>query len=183
MAIILASQSPIRKELLSMVVSEFETMPADIDETVKEGIAPLDYVLEMAQQKAECIAKYHPDDLVIGSDTTVVVDGMILGKPVDKADAKAMLTRLSGTTHHVHTAVCMMIGSDSKSEIITTEVTFFDLMESEIEEYVASGDPMDKAGAYGIQGPGTLFVKAIQGDFYGVVGFPIAHVKRMLSEF
>lgn len=183
MSVILASQSPRRKELLAKIISEFQTMPADIDESVVGELTPLDYVLEMAQKKAQLICKQNPHNLVIGSDTIVVVNDEILGKPRNDQEAFEMLRKLSGKKHLVHTSVYMMNPHQIEQKIVSAEVTFFDLSDADIYEYLATGEHQDKAGAYGIQGQGSLLVESIKGDYYAIVGFPVAQVKRMLAKF
>lgn len=183
MKLILASQSPRRKELLARITSDFMTLPADIDETVNGDLSPEEYVLEMAQRKAQHIFKQNSDSLVIGSDTIVAINGEVLGKPTDEADAIRMLRQLSGTTHQVYTSLYMMAAGQIEQKIVAADVTFFALTDAEIASYVASGDPLDKAGSYGIQGEAAFFVERIEGDYYAIVGFPIAHVKRMLATF
>lgn len=183
MTIILASQSPRRQELLARITPDFQAIPADIDESVAAGLTPEEYVLEMAQKKAQLIYKQNSDRLVIGSDTIVAVDGEVLGKPRDDADAFRMLRQLSGRKHLVLTSLYMMTKDQIEQTIVAAEVTFFDLSDEEINAYIASGEPQDKAGSYGIQGEAAFFVESIQGDYYAIVGFPIAHVKRMLAKF
>ncbi|MBE9388284.1 Maf family protein [Vagococcus salmoninarum] len=183
MAIILASQSPRRKELLGKIVKKFQTMPAEIDESVVGEVSPEEYVLDMAQKKAQLICKRNPDNLVIGSDTIVAVGNEILGKPANDAEAFAMLRKLSGSSHLVHTSVYMMNPNQIEQQVVSAEVTFFDLTDEEINEYLATGEHLDKAGAYGIQGQGSLLVEKITGDYFAIVGFPVAQVKRMLAKF
>ena len=183
MSIILASQSPRRQELLGKIVSEFRALPAAIDESIKGELTAEDYVLEMAQKKAQFIFKQNPESLVIGSDTIVTIDGKILGKPLDDEDAFNMLAKLSGRKHLVHTSLYMMNASQIEQKIVSAEVSFFHLTDEEIHTYLATGDHRDKAGSYGIQGEAALFVEKISGDYYAIVGFPIAHVKRMLAKF
>ncbi len=180
--VILASHSPRRRELLEANGIEFLALTADIDETL-DADKELPLALEdLAYRKAEAVFRTHPDALVIGSDTVVTLEGTVLGKPKDEEDAKRMLRSLSGRTHQVITAVCLL--SDEKKECFhsITDVQFYDLSEEEIDRYVASSEPMDKAGAYGIQGKGCRLVKAIRGDYYTVVGFPIAEVLRRLDK-
>ena len=183
MSIILASQSPRRQELLQRLVSDFQTIVPAIDETVRGQATPESYVLEMAQRKAQQVFKDHHDSLVIGSDTIVTFEGAILGKPQDDEDARQMLQQLSGGTHQVMTSVYMMNAAQIEQQVLTTDVTFFDLTAAEIDAYLATGEHRDKAGAYGIQGAASLFVKEINGDYYTVVGFPVAHAQRMLAKF
>lgn len=183
MKLILASQSPRRKELLARITSDFVALPADIDETVDLALTPQEYVLEMAQRKAQHIFKQNSESLVIGSDTIVAINGEVLGKPRDELDALRMLRQLSATTHHVYTGVYIMSKEQIEQQVVAAEVTFFELTETEIASYVATGDPLDKAGSYGIQGEAAFFVEQIKGDYHAIIGFPIAHVKRMLAAF
>lgn len=178
--LVLASGSPRRRELLAVLRPEFDVVPADIDESVASGESPSDYVRRMAREKAE--AGRH-DVFVIGADTSVVLDGRILGKPVDAADAGAMLRALSGRAHHVHSAVALRQrdGRVSMRESIT-EVEFATPDEAWIERYVASGDPMDKAGAYGIQGAPAAWIRRLAGSYSGVVGLPLFETAELLRE-
>lgn len=183
MSIILASQSPRRKELLARITPDFQAIPADIDERVDPQLTPKEYVLAMARKKAELIYQQNRESLVIGSDTIVVLNNEILGKPQDESAAFKMLSALSGSTHVVYTSLCLISHDRIEEKIVAAEVTFFELTEAEIKAYIASGDPFDKAGAYGIQGQAAFFVESIKGDYYAIVGFPIAQVKRMLAKF
>lgn len=183
MKVILASGSPRRKELLSKIISNFEVVVSDVDETIDESLPGNVIVSELAKRKALVVAENFPTDLVIGSDTIVYLDGQVLGKPTNEQEAAQMLGKLSGTKHHVYTAVYMINGSLEVTEVVDTVVTLYSLTEKEITNYIASGEPMDKAGAYGIQGLGALLVSEIQGDFYAVAGFPVAVVYRMLAKF
>lgn len=181
MTLILASSSPRRQELLTKITTDFSIYPADIDESVAGNITPLDYVETMARQKAAVVFEKHPLATVIGCDTTVVFNGEIMGKPQDRTNAKEMLSRLSGQTHIVYTSVCILKGEQCIQETISAEVTFFELSETDINDYLLTDEYADKAGAYGIQGQGALLVKSIKGDYYAIVGFPVAHVSRMLK--
>lgn len=183
MAIILASSSPRRKELLAKITKEFTIVPADIDETISERLTPEEYVLSMAQQKAQVVYKNHSSDVVIGCDTIVVCDGEIMGKPKDLADARRMLERLSGKTHLVYTSIQIIGQGKIAQGTIPAEVAFFELTDEDIDKYLATGEQADKAGAYGIQGQGALLVKFIKGDYYSIVGFPVAHIAKMLENF
>ncbi|MEI5990640.1 Maf family protein [Enterococcus crotali] len=183
MAVILASQSPRRCELLSRIVSDFEVVPADINEEVKDYFTPMDYVLTMAAQKAMHIAKQYPNDLVIGSDTIVTIDNEILGKPTSRDDAFRMLRQLSGRTHKVYTSVVLMKDDQESSATVPATVEFYDLTDDEINRYLDTKEYQDKAGAYGIQEQGALLVKSIQGDYYSIMGLPIATLYRMLPTF
>lgn len=181
--IILASQSPRRKELLAELVSEFAVIPADIDESVRPNETAIPYVQRMAAEKAAAIAQTYPEDLVIASDTTVVVGEEILGKPVDRKDARSMLRKMSGRTHWVHTAVVLQKGKQQREAVVSTEVVFRPLTDQEIDKYLVLDEYQDKAGAYGIQGEAKIFVSSINGDFYTIVGFPVATVYQLLQEF
>lgn len=180
---ILASQSPRRIELMREAGYAPRIIPADIDETAREGETPFALVERLARAKAEAVAAEHAegDEIVIAADTIVALDGMLLGKPADEADARRMLSSLSGATHQVATGVCIVAGASVHSFVDITDVTFYPLTPAEIDAYVATGEPMDKAGAYGIQGQyGRMLVEKIGGDFYNVVGLPIAKVVRAL---
>lgn len=183
---ILASQSPRRVELMREAGYDFRVIPADIDETPLPGERPDALVARLARGKARAVAAAdaEPGEIVVAADTVVVLDGAALGKPADADDARAMLARLSGRTHQVMTGVCLAVagtGYEPASFVETTDVTFYPLSPSEIDAYVESGEPMDKAGAYGIQGAGgRLLVRGISGDFYNVVGLPIAAVVRAI---
>ncbi len=181
--IILASASPRRKELLQYVVPEFDTVPADIDETIPENIAAEESAEFLAVKKASFISARYPDSIVIGSDTIVLIDGTVLGKPADAKDAEQMLKRLSGRTHAVITGVCLACGELRESFSSKTLVKFYPLSTKEIKDYIATGEPMDKAGAYGIQGKGCILAESVNGDFFNVVGLPAAALKRRLEAF
>ncbi len=168
---------------MGYIVPRFEVMPADIDETVPTDIPIKDTAQYLAEKKAEHIAALRPESLVIGSDTVVIIDGVILGKPADEADAERMLKMLSGRTHSVVTGVCIIYGDKRKSFSEETRVTFLPLSDKEIRGYIATGDPMDKAGAYGIQGDGCVLIKGIEGDFFTVMGLPAARLRRELDGF
>lgn len=183
MNVILASASPRRKELLGYIVPRFEIIPADVDETLPEEIPAEKSAEFLAVKKAGHISAQYPESIVIGSDTVVIVDGEILGKPADEADAYRMLKKLSGKVHTVVTGVCISQGEKKKSFSEATRVEFYLLSEEEIRDYIATGDPMDKAGAYGIQGEGCVLIKGIEGDFFTVMGLPAARLKRELAEF
>lgn len=179
--VILASQSPRRKELLARIFSEFQVCPAHADESLTPRFTPKQNVACLAQRKAQAVAQNSdPQALIIASDTIVVCDDVILGKPKDEADAVRMLQQLSGRTHQVMTAVCVKTPERELTQVSVTDVTFRTLREGEAEAYTATGEPMDKAGAYGIQGMGGLFVAGIDGDYYGVMGLPICMLHEML---
>ena len=182
MEVILASASPRRQELLKLVVPTFVTSPADIDETIPVEI-PINSSAEyLAVEKAKKIALLHPYSLVIGCDTVVIVNDEILGKPKDTADAERMLLLLSGRTHTVITGVCLCLNGIVHSFSEVTEVEFYPLSDAEISAYIATNEPFDKAGAYGIQGNGSILVHGIHGDFLNVVGLPIARLKREINQ-
>ncbi|MFV0560672.1 MAG: Maf family protein [Enterococcus sp.] len=183
MEVILASQSPRRKELLHQLIDTFQIIPADIDETPCQGENPIKYVQRMAMEKAEVIAQTHRKDLVIASDTTVVANNQILGKPESEEDARTVLHALSDRTHEVYTAVVLQKESKKEVAIAQATVTFYPLTDEEIDTYLASGEYMDKAGSYGIQGKAGKFVKTISGDYYSIVGFPVGVVNQMLKKF
>ncbi len=180
--LILASASPRRKELISLISKDVKIMPADVDESFLPDI-PASCVPEMlAVRKAAEVAKRHPNDTVIGADTSVIIENVILGKPKDADDAKKMLTLLSGKTHQVITGCAIFKNGKSLSFSEVTDVTFYHLSEEEIDNYVASLEPMDKAGAYGIQGYGSLLVKSICGDYFNVVGLPVGKLNKMITK-
>jgi septum formation protein len=185
--LILASQSPRRAELLRNAGFCFEVRPADVDERMRAGEAPVAYVKRLAQEKAlEVLASATAGAVVLGADTTVVVDGECLGKPVDAADARRMLGRLSGRSHQVMTGVCVAWRSaegrvEFEVEAEVTEVEFAALGAEEIAAYVALGEPMDKAGAYAIQGRASRWIPRIRGCYFNVVGLPVARVCAMLA--
>ncbi len=183
MSVILASASPRRQELLRFAVKEFDIIPSDADETLPENIPAEEAAEYLAVKKARSVADNHRSDTVIGCDTVVVINGEILGKPSDEENAAEMLRKLSGKVHKVITGVCICRGERSLSFSCTTQVEFYPLSDKEIEDYVSTGDPMDKAGAYGIQSDGCVLVKRIDGDFFNVVGLPVAKLKRVLKGF
>ena len=181
--LILASASPRRAELLQQMGLQFEARPVDIDETPRESELPEDYVCRLAREKALAgLAAAGDQSRVIGSDTTVVSGGQIMAKPGDAAQAKAMLTRLSGRSHRVLTAVAVAFAGDCRVELVETRVSFRRLEAPEIEAYIATGEPMDKAGGYGIQGRGGIFVSRIDGSYSAVVGLPLNETSRMLAQ-
>lgn len=185
MNIILASQSPRRRELLERVgLKEFQVISPDVDERVEPGLSPAGMVEELSLRKARAAAdKTGPDGLIIAADTVVALDGAVLGKPRDEADAFAMLSALSGREHRVYTGVTVLGGGRAATEHEETAVAFRALSPEEIRDYIATGEPMDKAGAYGIQGVGALLVQGIRGDYCNVVGLPLFRLGRMLSGF
>ena len=181
MSIVLASASPRRRELLQTAGVEFTVCVSDAEERIPPGTPPHEAVMLLAKQKALAVAKDRPNDLVIGADTVVVYDGAILGKPADEADAARMLRMLSGRTHTVYTGVCLVSAGSAETFFEQTQVTFYPLTDDEIAAYIATGEPMDKAGAYGIQGRGCTLVRGICGDYFNVVGLPVAALCRRLK--
>jgi len=179
-SIILASQSPRRQELLKKITDGFLCIPADIDETVPCGIKTEKAPEYLALKKAEFIAEKYPRSIVLGSDTGVFLDGEMLGKPNDRNDAVRMLKMLSGRTHSVITGCAIVKGQEKITFSCETSVTFYELTEAEIQAYVSTGECDDKAGAYGIQGKGALLIKEIKGDYFNVVGLPVAQLYRAL---
>ena len=184
MSIILASQSPRRRELLAqMGVPQFEVVPALGEEIASPGLSPAQLVEVLSRQKAEEVAvQAGPDDVVIAADTVVAVDGAVLGKPRDPADAARMLSLLSGRAHTVYTGVTVRRGTFSRTAHEATQVRFRPLTQSEISAYIATGEPMDKAGAYGIQGRGCVLVEGIDGKYHNVVGLPTCLLAGMLRQ-
>lgn len=182
--IVLASASPRRRELLSLLGVAFEVKPADVDETPWPGEAALDYVIRVAEDKANVAAARDPGALIIAADTTVDLDGAILAKPADEAEAERMLRALSGRAHEVHTHVVVTNGADGwgMAATVTTQVLFDVLSEGDIVAYVATGEPMDKAGAYAIQGGAAAFVRAVHGSVTNVVGLPLAELRELLRD-
>lgn len=179
--VILASQSPRRRELLTLVGVAHEVRPADIDESVMPDEAPVPHCERLARAKAHVLAERHPDAVVIAADTIVVLDGDILGKPRDEADARAMIARLSGRTHTVFTAMAVAREGRTESAVEEVQVTFRALTPEAIAEYVATREPMDKAGAYGIQGFGATIVERIEGDYFSVMGLGLRRLVALLE--
>ncbi len=181
--IVLASQSPRRAELLRNAGIAFRVQPAHIPEEKLPHETPAEYVQRLARDKARTVhSQLNGDEIVLGADTTVVIDGGVLEKPADREDAARMLRKLSGRTHLVLTGVCLKGKDFEDLQVETTEVRFASLTEEEIRDYVASGEPMDKAGAYGIQGLASRWSERIDGDYFNIVGLPIPRVYRMLQE-
>lgn len=181
--LILASQSPRRKQLLEQVRIPFSIFPSDVDEAYDKNESPQKIVQLLAEKKAEYVLEKMDGAVVIGSDTLVVLDDEILGKPKDDNDAKRMLKQLSGRTHSVVTGVAILSKEKRVTFTVETFVSFYELSDDEIEYYVKTKEPLDKAGAYGIQGIGALLVKEMRGDYFSVVGLPIARVVRELAQF
>ncbi|MBQ3055621.1 MAG: septum formation inhibitor Maf [Oscillospiraceae bacterium] len=180
--VVLASQSPRRRELLGRVFAEFEVIPSGVEETAAAE-SPREYVISLAKAKAQDVASRLPQEtLVIGSDTVVVLDGKILEKPKDEEDAFRMLSSMSGRMHEVYTGLALCKDGEVLSDCEVTKVWFRPLSEDAINRYIASGEPMDKAGAYGIQQKGALLVKGIEGDYFNVVGLPLCKLCELLDE-
>jgi septum formation protein len=180
--IVLASQSPRRRELLALIGIAHEVRPADIDEAYFPGEHPPEHCERLAREKAATVATGDADVLTIGSDTIVVVDGLVLGKPRDEADARRMLRMLSGRAHTVYTAVAVDFRGRIVSGVEEVGVTFRELSDATIDAYVATGEPMDKAGAYGIQGFGATIVERIDGDYFAVMGLPLGRLVALMRE-
>lgn len=177
--IILASASPRRKDILSLLGLKFEVRPAEIDETLEKGLSVGAAIEDLSRRKAEKAALAGSgNELIIAADTVVCIDGKILGKPSDEQDAFNMLSLLSGRVHCVYTAVTLLSANASRTFCEKTDVEFFPLSEAEIFAYIETKEPFDKAGAYGIQGKGALLVRRICGDFFNVVGLPVARLQR-----
>ena len=186
--IYLASRSPRRGELLRQIGVAFEVLPADVDESILAGEAPEHYVLRLAREKAEaCARRVVADGLptmpLLAADTTVCADGIILGKPESDEEARTMLRRMSDRWHTVHTAIA--VAHEHRVEVLlsSTQVEMAPLTEAEIAAYIASGEPRDKAGGYGIQGPASVFIRRIEGSYSGVMGLPLYETAQLLKKF
>ncbi len=179
---ILASTSPRRQQLLRHITETFTIVDPAVDETVDQNLSPEQVVEILSARKAKAVAEHHPDEMVLGADTVVAWQGKILGKPLDEQEAFDTLKRLSAQTHRVLTGVTLQKGSFFHTFVTESTVTFYPLTDEEIADYIATGEPMDKAGSYGIQGKGGLFVKEIHGDYFNIVGLPIAGIYRVLCE-
>lgn len=179
--LILASSSPRRKELLENLQIPFTTVSSDVDENFDPELKPEEVVMELSLRKANFIARQYPSSFVIGSDTVVVHNNSILGKPRNRDEAFLMLKKLSGVTHSVYTGVAIVAPSVERKFYEKTDVLFWELSDEEINAYLDTGEPFDKAGAYGIQGFGSLLVKKIEGDYFSVVGLPVARTIRELK--
>jgi septum formation protein len=181
MRLVLASASPRRAELLTAAGFTFEISATAVDDTPRAGEAPDKYALRVAEAKASAASARHPEATILAADTVVVAGGQILGKPVDADDARRMLSMLSGAPHDVLTAVFVVGNWQTQSEVVRTRVEFVQLSQSEIDWYVATGEPDGKAGAYAIQGRAARFIERIEGSWSNVVGLPVATVYRMLK--
>ena len=179
--IILASRSPRRAELLTAAGIAFDVLAADVDETPLPGESPMAYVERLAIAKAQAVLAMHPDARVLGADTTVTIDGDILAKPADDRDAARMLRQLSGRVHEVHTGVALAARDAVRSAVDTTRVWFDFMTDEDISWYVATGEPVDRAGAYAIQGFASRFIPRIEGSYSNVVGLPVALVSSILK--
>ena len=182
MAVVLASASPRRKELLGFIYDNFEICVSDVKEETSETLTPEETVKELARMKGAAVSENHSEDTVISADTVVVLDDMILGKPHSKDDAFNMLRSLSGRSHTVYTGVAVFDKENAFTFADKTEVTFYPLSDEEINRYIDSGEPFDKAGGYGIQGKGSVMIQSIKGDYYNVMGLPVALLYRKLKE-
>ena len=187
MKLILASGSPRRREILSNAGIKFTVVTSDADETLPDGIEAVDAVMLLAERKARAAAAAHPElageeYVILAADTVVENFGEILGKPADKDDARRMVTMLSGYGHSAHTGICLLYNGNAVTSSETTYVTFDDMTPEEIEEYVSSGEPYDKAGAYAIQGKASLYIAGITGDYFNVMGLPIHAVNVLLRD-
>ena len=180
--VVLASASPRRRDLLNLIGIAHEVRPADIDETMRPREAPRRYAERLAREKASAVATRDPDLITIGADTVVVIDRKVLGKPADPSDAARMLRLLSGREHTVITAVAVSRGRKLRSAIEEVRVKFRRLRDDEIDEYIAMGEPMDKAGAYGIQGYGATIVERIEGDYFAVMGLPLVRLVGLMRD-
>lgn len=177
--LVLASASPRRRELLALLGLTFDVVPGDVDETWRDGESPEAHAERLAREKAAAVRR--PGAVTVAADTIVVVDGAILGKPRDRAEAEAMLRRLAGRDHVVHTAIAVAYGARCASGVVSTRVWFRPLDDAAIAAYVATGEPMDKAGAYGIQGYGAVLVDRIEGDYFTVMGLGLARFVDLLG--
>lgn len=183
MRLVLASGSPRRRELLALITKEFTVCAVNADETLRPGAPLADEVVRLSLLKAQAAQRIYPDAVCIGSDTMVTIDGLPLGKPADEAQAAEMLRRLRGRTHEVLTGLAVLPSGGAARTLCTrTRVTFRDFEEDELAAYLATGEPLDKAGAYGIQGHGALLVEGIAGDYYSVMGLPVAGLHVILRQ-
>ncbi len=180
--VILASSSPRRRELLNLIGIPHDVLPADVNESLHAGEQPVPHAERLARAKALTVAAREPSAVVIGADTIVVVDDEILGKPADEGDAYRMLRMLSGREHRVVTAVAVALDGEIVSSVEEVQVTFRDLSDSEIADYIATREPMDKAGSYGIQGYGATIVRKVEGDYFAVMGLPLLRTVGLLQQ-
>ena len=183
--LILASSSPRRKALLAFITEDFIVLSPDVDEDIDEQ-DPAKLVMQLAERKAQATVRgYKKEAVVIGSDTVVVLENRVLGKPKDKMDASRMLSMLSGQTHEVYTGFSIIdsVMKKKETDCVCTKVSFNEMTIEEIDDYIKTGEPMDKAGAYGIQGYGSKFIAKIQGDYFCVMGFPVSTIYKVLKDF
>lgn len=178
----LASQSPRRRELLDQIQVTYQTLKVDTDESVHAGESPETYVQRVALQKAQAGFALQPHDCVLGADTAVIYQQQILGKPTDKTDAQCMLQTLSGKTHQVMTAVAIVSENHQLCQLNTSQVTFRTLTQAEIQAYVETQEPMDKAGSYAVQGLASIFIERIEGSYSGVMGLPLYETAQLLQQ-
>lgn len=183
MELVLASASPRRRELLGLITPDFVVCPADADETLRPDAPLADEVVRLSLAKAQAAQELHPQAVCIGSDTMVTIDGRALGKPADRMQAAEMLRLLCGRTHEVLTGLAVLFpAGESRTLVTKTEVRFRRFGEEELQRYLDTGEPLDKAGAYGIQGHGALLIEGIAGDYYSVMGLPVAALGEILRE-
>ena len=183
MKLVLASASPRRRELISLISQDVICAVSGVDEIIPDSVSVCEIPLCLAEQKAKAVAKSYPEDIVIGCDTGVILDNEILGKPEDKEADLRMMQAFSGRVHTVVTGCYLVCKGKSTGFSNVTEVEFYSLSDDEIEEYISTSEPYDKAGGYGIQGKASLFVKAIKGDYFNVVGLPVAELSRQIKGF
>ena len=181
--LVLASGSPRRRQLLEMLGIDHRVVPPDVDETRRPGEAPADYVVRLAREKARAVSGRDPRSLVLAADTTVILGDELFAKPATVGEAVGMLGRLAGRTHQVFTGVALAQGERVETALDVSDVTFRRLSTDQIANYVATGEPMDKAGAYAIQGKGAALIEGIRGDFFGVMGLPLRLVLDLLERF
>jgi len=181
--LVLASASPRRRQLLEMLGIEHRVVPPDVDEAHRAGEAPADYVVRLARDKARAVSGRDPKPLVLAADTTVILGDELFAKPATAGEAVEMLGRLAGRTHQVYTGVALAQGERVETALDVSDVTFRRLSRDQIANYVATGEPMDKAGAYAIQGKGAALIDGIRGDFFGVMGLPLRLVLDLLERF
>jgi septum formation protein len=180
--IVLASMSPRRREIMALAGIHCAVEPSNVDESVPQGTPVSEAVKMTAYKKAAFIAEKHSDgDIVIGADTVVYLDGDTIGKPSGENDAARILRRLSGRTHTVYTGYCLIKGNRTVTGVSETKVTFKELTDKEITDYIATGEPMDKAGAYGVQGGACTFVERVEGDYFSVLGLPVCEIKKQID--
>lgn len=181
--VILASGSPRRRELMALITPDFVVETSDVDEEAITAESPEALVRALARAKCLAVAQHHPGRVVIGCDTVVDCGGEVFGKPHSEAEARRMLTALSGRTHAVHTGVCIAAGERTECFSDTCRVTFFPIEEADLEAYIASAEPYDKAGGYAIQGHAALWIDRLEGDYYTIMGFPVSRAARALAGF